>query len=198
MSTMSSEEGPATEGVRRMNREERREQILAAAIVAFAEGGYAGTTTDQVARVAGVSQPYVVRLFGTKADLFFEVFDHVAGQILERFERVAPGPDAKERMADAYTDLIGDPNRLRVLMHGFVVGAEPAAVGTRAREVLGRVFELYRSRTGGDAEAARTFVATGMLLNVLSALEAPRYVGEDENLAALVECSIGRFELGAR
>ena len=50
----------------RLTAGERQDQLLAAAVTAFSERGYAGTTTDQVARLAGVSQPYVIRLFGTK------------------------------------------------------------------------------------------------------------------------------------
>ena len=49
-----------------MTAEDRRELVLAAATRAFARGGYAGTSTDAVAKEAGVSQPYVVRIFGTK------------------------------------------------------------------------------------------------------------------------------------
>ncbi len=54
----------------RLTAEQRQEQLVAAAVTAFCRGGYAGTTTDQVARLAGVSQPYVIRLFGTKQQLF--------------------------------------------------------------------------------------------------------------------------------
>ena len=57
-----------------MNADDRRQLVLEAATRAFARGGYAGTSTDRVAREAGVSQPYVVRIFGTKLELFLEVF----------------------------------------------------------------------------------------------------------------------------
>ena len=59
----------------RMTAEDRRELVLEAATRAFAHGGYAGTSTDAVAKEAGVSQPYVVRIFGTKLELFLEVFE---------------------------------------------------------------------------------------------------------------------------
>ena len=52
-----------------MSAEERRELVLTAATRAFARGGFAGTSTDTIAREAGVSQPYVVRIFGTKQDI---------------------------------------------------------------------------------------------------------------------------------
>jgi AcrR family transcriptional regulator len=172
-----------------MTRDARREQILSAATKAFAAGGYAGTTTDEVAQAAGVSQPYVVRLFGSKEKLFRAVFDDVSGQILKVFEAIEPGPDAKAEMAHAYAALVADPDRLRVLLHGFNHGADPV-VGARARYVLARGFELYRTRTGGTAEEARDFVAYGMLINVLLAVQGQWHLGEDEGFDALVTTCI--------
>ena len=68
-----------------MNADERREQVLDAATRAFARTGYAGTSTDVVAREAGVSQPYVVRMFGTKRDLFLAVFERSTHRIQDTF-----------------------------------------------------------------------------------------------------------------
>ena len=36
----------------------------------FAIGGYNGTSTEAIAREAGISQPYLFRLFRTKKELF--------------------------------------------------------------------------------------------------------------------------------
>ncbi len=72
----------------RMSAEDRRELVLAAATRAFSRGGYAGTSTDAVAKEAGVSQPYVVRIFGTKLALFLEVLERSCDRIREAFEAV--------------------------------------------------------------------------------------------------------------
>lgn len=173
-----------------MSRDERREQILRAATAVFADGGYAGTTTDDVARAAGVSQPYVVRLFGTKQDLFHEVFDRIGTQILEVFEAVPAGPDAPRRLGDAYVRLLDDRATLRVLMHGFVAGSDPE-IGKRARTVLVRVFELYQERTGHGPQDARDFVAQGMLINVLLSVAAPEHAAAEPGLTALLQCALG-------
>ena len=69
------------EKVTRMSAEDRRALVLEAGTRAFAHGGYHGTSTDAVAKEAGVSQPYVVRMFGTKLDLFLEVFHRVMERI---------------------------------------------------------------------------------------------------------------------
>ena len=49
-----------------MSAEERREMVLEAAVAGFAVRGMAGTSTEDVARSAGISQPYLFRLFPTK------------------------------------------------------------------------------------------------------------------------------------
>src|SRR5215210_4696470 len=56
-------------GVRK-SAEERREEILEAAIEEFAARGLRGASIESVAERVGVSQPYVYKLFGTKKDLF--------------------------------------------------------------------------------------------------------------------------------
>src|SRR3954452_9679978 len=54
----------------RMTAAERREEILNTAVSDFALGGLHGTSTEAIARRAGISQLYLFRLFGTKKDLF--------------------------------------------------------------------------------------------------------------------------------
>src|SRR6478752_471380 len=107
---MSSMQAEKTEKVTRMSAEDRRELVLQAGTRAFAHGGYHGTSTDAVAKEAGVSQPYVVRIFGTKLDLFLEVFERSVGRIKAAFEEILDdGPfdpeseDDKARMGMAYS-----------------------------------------------------------------------------------------------
>lgn len=174
----------------RMSGDQRREQILAAAIEVFAEGGYAGTTTDQVARAAGVSQPYVVRLFGSKQRLFLEAYRHTTERVLGAMAAVEPGPGAVERTGRAYVELMADRDLLRVLMHGFT--AEDPEVTALARHTLGEVFRLFRDRVepsdpDGD-ETARRFVADGMLINVLLSSDGFAHAGQDAGFDALLRC----------
>ncbi len=60
---------------RRLSSEERRRQILAVAADLFSAGGYAGTTTKQIARAAGVAEPIVYRLFASKEDLYTAILE---------------------------------------------------------------------------------------------------------------------------
>ena len=180
----------------RMNADDRRELVLEAATRAFARSGYAGTSTDAVAREAGVSQPYVVRLFGSKLDLFLEVFQRSADRINAAFEEVLDaGPfdpaseDDKARMGVAYTELLRDHDFLQVQMHGFSSGGVPE-IAAAARRCMGEVFATIR-RTGWDDDQCRDFVAYGMLLNVMLSMRAPEHLQPGDPLTALATCAFG-------
>jgi AcrR family transcriptional regulator len=199
MSTMAAEK-PAP--VPRMSADKRREQVLGAAIRAFARSGYVGTSTDHVAREAGVSQPYVVRMFGTKLDLFLAVFERATDRIKAAFGQViAEGPfdpaseDDWKRLGAAYTGLLADRDLLLVMMHGFAAGGEPE-IGRQGRRCMGEIFALIRS-TGCTPEQANEFVAQGMLLNVLLAMQAPEHRHESTSLADMAACLFGEGGLNA-
>jgi AcrR family transcriptional regulator len=180
-----------------MSAPDRRELVLDAAMRAFGSTGYAGTTTDAVAREAGVSQPYVVRIFGTKLELFLEVFDRSTRLIKAGFQEVIDaGPfdpddeDDWERLGTRYAELVlGDRPMLQVMMHGFAAGGEPT-IGAKARARMGEIFDVVRS-TGCTDERARDFIAQGMLLNVMLAMDAPAHVADGDGLAALNVCAFG-------
>lgn len=184
---------PAT----RMSADDRRELVLDAAMRAFARTGYAGTTTDAVAREAGVSQPYVVRIFGTKLDLFLEVFDRATRRIMAGFQDVIDdGPfdpeddDDWSRLGIRYTELVlRDRAVLQVMMHGFAASGEPT-IGSKARARMGEIFDVIRS-TGSTDDRARDFVAQGMLLNVMLAMDAHAHTADGDGLAALNACAFG-------
>src|SRR6478735_4724930 len=100
------DEAVATEPRRRMTAAQREQQLLRAAVTAFSQGGYAGTTTDQVARLAGVSQPYVIRLFGTKQHLFLAAVGYACDRIEEHFRTAAEVAPTLESLGAAYDQLI--------------------------------------------------------------------------------------------
>jgi AcrR family transcriptional regulator len=180
-----------------MNAADRRELVLAAASRAFARGGYAGTSTDAVAREAGVSQPYVVRMFGTKAELFREVFARALTRIVETFDaeldKLTVDPDSDEFWAElgaAYGGLISDQDLLLVMMHGFSAGGTPE-IGAQARSTMSQIYTQIRTRTGCTPEKARQFIAQGMLINVMLAMRAHEHLDEDPVLGELTACVFG-------
>ena len=75
----------------RMSAEERRESVLDAAVAEFARGGLAGTSTEAIAARAGISQPYLFRLFSTKKDLFIAAYRRAFVLIESRFTEASEG-----------------------------------------------------------------------------------------------------------
>jgi len=161
--------------------------MVAAAITAFTDHGYAGTTTDQVARLAGVSQPYVIRLFGTKQELFLAAVGHAAGRIEQRFRDAAAERADLDSLGAAYDDLLAERELITVLLHGFTASADPA-IGPTVRDCFGRIYRTVRDLTGATEEEARDFLAKGMLLTILGAMQVigPNAVPQEPWMAELV------------
>jgi AcrR family transcriptional regulator len=157
----------------RMTAEERREAVLAAASVVFAEGGYQGTSTEDVAKRAGISQPYVFRLFGSKKELFLAVVEDCFARTCARFQQAAEGVPADEAlmaMGMAYGELISDPVNLQLMMHSFAASVTDPDVRRVAQRGMHRIWKTAEDASGADASELRRWVATGMLCNMVAAL----------------------------
>lgn len=184
-----------TEPVRRMSKEDRREQILDAAGRVVAQVGLAGASTDVIAREAGVSQPYVVRTFGGKQPLLDALFARVADRIVEAFENAPADGPAEACLGQAYMRLVEDRDVLLVLLHGFTASAEPG-IGEATRRCMDAVYRITRERLGDDVVATR-FIAHGMLLNVLLAMDSWNHP-ELDALTTLANTTITAAELQAK
>ncbi len=79
------------EPVRRLRREERREQILAAATEAFARNGFAATSLDDIAAQAGVARVLLYRHFDSKTDLYQAVLDRMCARLEAHVEEPVGG-----------------------------------------------------------------------------------------------------------
>src|SRR6266567_6529651 len=100
----------------------RRDEVLDAALVEFAEHGFEGTSTEDIARRAGISQPYLFRLFGTKKELYLASVSRCYRDTLELFQRAAEGKRGEEALhaiGEAYMEQL-ETNRvwLRAQMQG--------------------------------------------------------------------------------
>jgi AcrR family transcriptional regulator len=172
----------------RLTAEVRQAQIIAAAVTAFSLGGYAGTTTDQVARLAGVTQPYVIRLFGTKQQLFLAALAHAASRIEQTFRAAAAKQPDLASLAAAYQGLVPERELVTVLLHGFAASADPA-IGAVVRECFGSICSTVRELTGEPPGKVRDFMAAGVLLTILGAIRVigPGAVPAEEWMIGLVE-----------
>lgn len=65
----------------------RREQLLDTAVRLFAERGFSGATTAELAKAAGVTEPIIYRHFNSKKDLFIAVIDRTSTRTIEEWQR---------------------------------------------------------------------------------------------------------------
>jgi AcrR family transcriptional regulator len=156
----------------RMSAPERREQILTAALREFARRGLHGTSTEDIARRAGISQPYLFRLFGTKKELFIASVERCMRETKETFVDAAAGKQGEEAlhaMGYAYLDLLEDRTRLLGQMQAYVA-CDDAEVCAVVRKGYGELVEFVERVSGAPPEVVSAFFAKGMLLNVITAM----------------------------
>jgi AcrR family transcriptional regulator len=162
---------------------ERREEIVSVAVEHFALGGYHGTSTEAIARDAGISQPYLFRLFGTKKELFLACEDRHHDFLEEVFRRAAEGapPEERlERMGKAYVEeLLPDRHALRFQMQSYAACADPD-IREHVRRRYGDLVRMVAELAGVGVADVWKFFASGMLLNVVATLELERIADRDE------------------
>ncbi len=167
--------------VKRRTADERRDEVIAAAIIEFATFGLHGASTEAIAARAGISQPYVLRLFGTKKALFLAAVERVSEQImaawkggLDEAERLGTATDPLSRleaMGMPYLTLVREIHGLRLVLQSFSSAEDPEIRAT-AHRWLETKFVWVREASGADPEAVRRFFATGMMLTVAASIQA--------------------------
>jgi AcrR family transcriptional regulator len=157
----------------RQTADERREAVLEAAAREFSRKGLHGASTDVIAKDAGISQPYLFRLFGTKKDLYRATATRKMEETYQVFERASRGKSGQEAlhaMGEAYMELIEDRERLLLMLQCFA-GCEDADVREGVRQVWSDLVELAERASGEPPEVISAFFSKGMLLNVMNAMQ---------------------------
>lgn len=159
--------------------EERRDEIVAAAVVRFGATGLYGTSTETIARDVGVSQPYLFRLFGTKKELFMAAVQWGFRETQEAFRRAgeqATDPhDAFRRIGDAYLELISDRRYLDIQLQAYAT-TDDADIRKVVQDGFGDLVNEVVRHTRATPQQLAAFLGRGMLLNVAASMR----VTEDE------------------
>jgi AcrR family transcriptional regulator len=159
----------------RMSADERREQVLEVALGEFAAKGLAGTSTEDVAEKAGISQPYLFRLFPTKKSLFLALvrrcFKRVEGAFAEAAGETV-GEEALMAMGKAYEKLLDDRTLLLLQMQAYAASEDPE-IRAATRAGYKDLWMLVERLTGLPFEQVVDFFAMGMLMNVAATLDLP-------------------------
>jgi AcrR family transcriptional regulator len=169
----------------RLTADERRQEIVAAAMAEFAAHGLGGASVQAIAQRTGVSQPYVFQLFGTKKELFLAVvregfertrraFDDAARQ-----QRAGSIPDSHsilDAMGRRYKELLRDRTLLLVQLQAYAA-CDDADVRRAVRHEWDELHRFVAEASGASPEDVFQFFSLGMLLNVGAAI---RLEGEPE------------------
>ena len=83
---------------KRMNKKERREQILNAAMSVFVERGFVGSTTLEIAKAACVSEVTLFRYFSSKQEMFLEGIKPILLSTLEESINVSSDLNPEEKL----------------------------------------------------------------------------------------------------
>ena len=172
---------PPRAGARR-SADDRRREIVEIAVEHFALNGYKAASTNEVAREAGISQPYLFRLFQTKRDLFLACHELIHARIRDTFVNAArgvPEPERLHAMGNAYAELLADSTSLLFQMQSYAACADPE-IQAQVRRCYGEIVREVRRLSGATPEQLWHFFSNGMLLNVVASLDLASIASEDE------------------
>ena len=167
---------PSTASVRTLSTaDERREDVLRTAMKVVGPRGLYGTSTMDVAAAAGISQAYLFRLFPTKTELFVAVLERSFQRIQDTMAEAAAnaraeGRPVRDAMAEAYTDLLRDPEVLLTQLQGQAAASEPA-VRDALRHGFRMLYEMVEREWPASPAEMQAFFAHGMLCNVIAAMQ---------------------------
>jgi AcrR family transcriptional regulator len=139
---------------------ERRALVLRAAVKEFGRQGYEGTSTTSIARLVGVSQPYLFRLYGSKKRLFTETAAWAPAELGRVLDEAAKGADHAARLAGcaaaitrptpAHNDLL----RFELALYG---AADDPELASLARWHFDSLWRRVARATGAPPEKLSVF-----------------------------------------
>src|ERR1043166_5884732 len=153
---------------------DRRSQLLAKALEIFAEQGFHGTPTRELAKHAGVSEALVFHHFPTKDALIHALIDALGFKeriaMIEQFVGQLPPRVALTRIAEQFlTRLRDEPGIFRVIFSGLVETPHLAAEFyndflSRLLALETRLFErAFAERAARTGVAARAYGDPGVV-----------------------------------
>ncbi|WP_438431913.1 TetR/AcrR family transcriptional regulator [Gorillibacterium sp. sgz500922] len=158
----------------------RRTDIISAAIEVFAEIGYYRATTMQVAKRAGISQPYIFRFFESKEELLLAALEASWERIADSFRQVigtSMPAQLEQDLIIVYEEIMNAHRSETLLqMQAQTIQEEPIrrAMQSGFRDIRGIVLEAFqRNGVENPEDRTKVFLAKGMLCNIAMALELP-------------------------
>jgi AcrR family transcriptional regulator len=155
----------------RQTAEERRQAVLDAATHEFAVKGYHGASTEDIARAAGISQPYLFRLFGSKKELYLAAYTRCEGHLYASFVEAAGGKTGEEAlhaMGEAYMEFTQEADRLMLMLKTW--SSDDPDVRRVSRSGWRNIVDLAEQASKEPPEVVSRFFANGMLITILMSM----------------------------
>ena len=159
----------------RLPSDERRAQLLAAALEVFTQAGYHSAAMDEIADRANVSKPVLYQHFPSKLDLYLAVLDlHIDSLVFEIKKSVASQKDNWDRVeatTEDYFDFINREGEAFRLLFESDMSVEPQVRQrlTRMTYDCAAAFSAVISIYTGLPKEASMMLAVGIIGNVQSA-----------------------------
>jgi len=156
----------------RQTAEERRQTVLEAATKEFSAKGFYGTSTEDIARAAGISQPYLFRLFRSKKELYLAAARRGIETLYAVFADAAEGKqglDALHAMGESYAEVMRDRDRLMLMLKCWTSSDDPD-IRDASRRAWRDLVELVE-QSGASKEQVASFFAHGMLMTVFMSMQ---------------------------
>ncbi len=178
----------------RMRADKRRNQLLNVAAQLFAERGYRGTTTAELAKAAGVTEPILYRHFASKLELFVTLIEEVSTEVLDAWQStLEPKTEPSERLQVL---LAGNPathdrgrNMYRVVFQAMTEFHSDPAIAQALTSHLTRLHAFLEDEVGrlqrsdvirSDVEASQLawmLVSNGIGFGMMTGLNASETTG---------------------
>lgn len=191
---------------------QRREQLLETAVTLFAEQGYSGATTSQLAKAAGVTEPIIYRHFSSKKDLFIAVIERTGQKTIQVWEKqlsIAKDPGQRLKRLFVANPLITDRGRglYRVIMQAMMEIKDPDILRALqqhmsqihsfvAKEVAKAQEDGRVSKHFSPEITAWTLLQLGLGYGVLAPLNMPHHAIDDRGVRVrdlVAELMLGEY-----
>lgn len=156
----------------RQTADERRSAVLDAATHEFGLRGLHAASTETIAKAAGISQPYLFRLFGSKKGLYLAASRRCVDELYAVFAKAAEGLsgiDVLHALGQAYQDIMQDRDRLMLMLKSWTSCDDPD-IARVTRSAWRDLVDLAERASGEPPEVVSKFFAHGMLITIFMSL----------------------------
>ena len=164
----------------RSTAQDRRAEVVQAAIALFAQSGYHGTKTPAIAERVGVSQPYLFQLYPTKKAMFIAAWEAACDRIIATLTDAIATTPAEQRLsvlAASYDGLVTDDrDLLTIQVHAWAAATSDDEIAEATRRGVERLRDFAIEQLGIDRDQATRIISVMAFYNINASitLDSPR------------------------